>query len=390
MAKDLWIEILVAAVAVVAFCLAFYYWRRTRSTQRKLRYVFDATLSNDFAYRFDGTDKANATLNKIVDHLHSLTYQARKADAYYGLILDQAVTGLLVIDADDNVTHHNAAALKLLNMEVLTHLSQIERNQPSLYSALAMNLNSCVIGDRTLSLDVTSTSLENKAMRIIALNDISRPLQSKEDESWVKLTRVLTHEIMNSLTPVNSITETLLENSSEISQKSLHDSLISIASCNKSLLQFVENFRKFTIIPKPQPTAFEAQPFLQGVVTLARGLNNNINYELLVAPTDLMLYADQGMMHQVMVNLVKNAVEANPKEIKIQALLNDDESITITVENDGPLIPEEIAEHIFVPFFTTRPSGSGIGLSLSRRYATANSASLTLTRLPHTKFTIQM
>lgn len=368
--------------------LAFYYWRRTRSTQRKLHYVFDATLSNDFAYLFNGSDNANATLNRIVDHLHALTTQARNADHYYGLILDQAMTGLIVADEQGNVAHHNAAALKLLNMAVLTHLSQIQRSQPSLFSALAMNLNSCVVDGRTLSLDVTAITMDDKSMRIIALNDISRPLQTKEDESWVKLTRVLTHEIMNSLTPVNSIAETLLENSSNISQKLLHDGLNSIATCNKSLLQFVENFRKFTIIPKPQPSAFEAQPFLQSSVTMAHGLNPNIKCSLTVMPTDLMLYADEGMMHQVMINLVKNAIEANPTEIKIVAQLNDDESISITVENDGPIIPEEVAEHIFVPFFTTRPSGSGIGLSLSRRYATANSASLTLTRLPHTKFTL--
>ncbi len=368
--------------------IALYYWRRIRSTQRKLRYVFDATLSNDFSYKFNGSDNINTTLNAIVDHLHALTAKAQSTDAYYGLILDQAVTGIIIADEADNVTHANSAAMRLLNMEILTHLSQLQRNQQSVFTALSLNLNSCTVGNKVLSIAVTATNLDAHQLRIIALNDISGPLQSKEEESWVKLTRVLTHEIMNSLTPVNSITTTLIDNCEDVSKASLKESLLTISRCNKSLLQFVENFRKFTVIPAPKPTAFEALPFLQSVVNLTREYSQGIGITLSVSPPEMMIYADENMMHQVMINLVKNAIEAQPRVVKITAVINSDESISISVENDGPIIPEDIAEHIFVPFFTTRKSGSGIGLSLSRRYATANGATLTLQRLPHTRFIV--
>ncbi|MCD8387231.1 MAG: ATP-binding protein [Bacteroidales bacterium] len=387
--SELWIEISVAAVALVALCLALYYWRRARSAQRKLRYVFDATLSQDFSYRFNSADELNVTLNQIVDHLHALTDKARNTDAYYGLILDQTVTGIIIVDDADNVTHCNAAALRLLDMDVLTHLSQIHRQRPTVGTAIAMNLPSCSIDSKSLSLAMTETTMGSQHLRIIAINDISRPLQSKEDESWVKLTRVLTHEIMNSLTPVTSITDTLIQDNS-ISKEKLHESLLTISACNRSLMQFVANFRKFTIIPEPKPAAFEVLPFLRGIVALGQGLNPVIHFALEVDHPELMLYADQGMIHQLLVNLVKNAVEAPSKEIRISAQQNPDESVSVIVENDGPTIPADIADHIFVPFFTTRPDGSGIGLSLSRRYAIANGGSLTLTRLPRTRFTLTL
>lgn len=370
--------------------IALWSWHRVQRTQRKIRYVMDATLSNDFAYHFQEDDPQgiNAWLNKIVAHLQTLTENARNTDAYYGLILDQALTGIVIMEDNGNVTHVNKAALRLLNMTVLTHIAQIQHKAPPFYSALSLNLPICNVNGKEFTIAVTKTTLAGKCLHIVAINDISRPMQTKEDESWIKLTRVLTHEIMNSLTPVNSITETLRKQIHNIKPNELEDSLSTIATCNHSLMNFVENFRKFTIIPSPQRTAFELKPFLQSAIQIGHEIGMHIRFELTIEPDDIMLYADPGMMHQVIVNIIKNAVEAKPQHIAIRAYVNQDESVQIEVENDGELIPEEIAEHIFVPFFTTRSHGSGIGLSLSRRYVIANGGSLSLSLTPHTCFTI--
>lgn len=146
-----------------------------------------------------------------------------------------------------------------------------------------------------------------------------------------------------------------------------------ISTTGKSLISFVESYRKFTHIPTPEPTLFYVQKFVERMVKLARHHTNfpNITITVSVEPSDLIVYADENLISQVVLNLLKNAMQAIGSEqenglIEVNAYCNEEEAVLIEVSNNGPVIPQEEAEHIFVPFFTTKEGGSGIGLSISR------------------------
>ncbi len=221
------------------------------------------------------------------------------------------------------------------------------------------------------------------------ITDIRRPVQTAEVESWEKLTRVLTHEIMNSLTPISSIAETL---SRDLADDDLRGRLEVVSSSSRALMDFVRNFRHFTVIPAPQPKVFYIKPFVERVTALIASAENasSVDFRVSVFPPDAMLYTDESMLNQVLVNIVKNAVEAGPSKVEVNARVRDDESVEISVTNDGEPIPDTLAAQIFTPFFTTKPTGSGIGLSLCRRIVTTLGGTLTLSPSSATTFTIRL
>ena len=236
---------------------------------------------------------------------------------------------------------------------------------------------------------------------------MSHELSNQEVDSWIKLIRVQTHEIMNTITPVTSLSETLLTRVTE--DKDLKQGLETIHKTGTELLAFVNNYRRFTHVPQPQPALFYVEPFLERMAMLC-----NHEVEISVSPKDLLAYADESLLSHVVTNLLKNAVEAfngqeklsternkqdgnnqgrNKQEcrsadlqsvaskkafIRLKAYANVQESIIIDVSNNAGFIPEDVASHIFIPFFTTKPEGSGIGLSLSRQIMRVSGGSLSL------------
>ena len=181
---------------------------------------------------------------------------------------------------------------------------------------------------------------------------------------------------MNTITPVTSLSETLLTRVTE--DKDLKQGLETIHKTGTELLAFVNNYRRFTHVPQPQPALFYVEPFLERMAMLC-----NHEVEISVSPKDLLVYADESLLSHVVTNLLKNAVEAfNGQEklsfIRLKAYANAQESIIIDVSNNAGLIPEDVASHIFIPFFTTKPEGSGIGLSLSRQIMRVSGGSLSL------------
>ena len=238
--------------------------------------------------------------------------------------------------------------------------------------------------------------LKERHVRIIALNDINNEMDEKEIDSWIRLTRVLTHEIMNSITPITSLSDTLLSLHKQMDED-IRDGLEVISSTGKGLISFVESYRKFTHIPTPQPSLFYVNRFAERMVQLARFHNPcpNIDIKVDIRPDDLILYADENLISQVVLNLLKNAMQAIGTEqadawILFKAYSNEEENVIIEISNNGPLIPIEEAEHIFVPFFTTKEKGSGIGLSISRQIMRLSGGSLELKVTPSTRYTTFM
>ena len=231
-------------------------------------------------------------------------------------------------------------------------------------------------------------TLQEKHVRIIAINDINSELDDKEIESWIRLTRVLTHEIMNSVTPIPSLSDTLLSLHQNVDEE-IRGGLEVISSTGKSLIAFVESYRKFTHIPTPQPSLFYVNKFAERLTRLARHHNNypNITIRIDVEPKDLIVYADENLITQVVLNLLKNAMQAIGHEqenglILFKAYCDPNEAVILEVTNNGPIIPPEEAEHIFVPFFTTKEGGSGIGLSISRQIMRLSGGSIALRSNP--------
>ena len=392
------IIVLLLVVSVAGYLRLYRHYRRNI---KKVIFLFDAIDNVDFSFNFpmQGVSKndriLHQSLNRIKAFLQHTREEQMEREKYYEKILNMVDAGIMVVDSHDNVLQHNQAALRLLDTDVLTHLNQVREK----------------LKDEHLSKHETATMIKDKPVRIIAISDVSHELSNQEIDSWIKLIRVLTHEIMNTITPVTSLSETLLKELGESdekliaassshnkeeegkeekgreeeNQKSLRIGLETIHKTGTELLSFVNNYRRFTHVPQPQPSLFYVEPFLNRMAMLC---NHEVSIE--VSPKDLIVYADESLIAHVVTNLLKNAVEAiKEKEstevsedkhafIRIKAYANDQEAIVIDVTNNAGIIPDDIAAHIFIPFFTTKKEGSGIGLSLSRQIMRVSGGTLSL------------
>lgn len=366
--------LLVIAVVAVAGCL--YFWRRYRSTVGKVAFLFNAIDNGDYNFRFAEGDKVtgdrvlNRSLNRVKGILTHARDEQMEREKYFELILDSVDTGIIVVEESRGVVlRYNRAAQKLLKREVITHVDQIKENMKS------------------FSLRETNTVLKGRRVRIVAFSDIKGELANQEIDSWVKLIRVLTHEIMNTVTPIVSLSDTLLRQS----EGEQREGLSVINRTGKDLVRFVENYRRFTHVPTPQPTLFYVNPFLERMSRLAgQIMKDGCTVAVDVQPKDLIVYADEGLISRVVSNLLKNAAEAVPAggHIWLKAYTGENDTVVIDVVDDGPMIPDEVASHIFVPFFTTKKDGSGIGLSISRQIMRVSNGFISLVTDRQNKLTI--
>lgn len=214
---------------------------------------------------------------------------------------------------------------------------------------------------------------------------VERRRQQNEQESWTKLIRVLTHEIMNTVSPIASLSEALSQ--SVTSSKSESDldikaGLDTIASSSKDLIRFVESYRELAGVARPILKALMLNPLIDKVIELTREQCSAVGATCTYRPLtdDILIYADESQISRILINLIKNAIQADAKHIRITAEINDDDQTLIHVSNDGVPITPESQEQIFIPFFTTKRDGSGIGLSLSRQIMRAHNGLLNLTR----------
>lgn len=397
---------------ILSLCFLIFsiWWQLSlyRIHTKRVLFMIDALENNDNAIHFPEekttpeTRDINRALNRVGHILYNVKSETAQQEKYYELILDCISTGVLVLNDNGAIYQKNNEALRLLGLNVLTHIRQLSKVDVTLMQKVEF----CRTGEKlqitfnnergtvNLSIRVSDITIRKEHLRILALSDINSELDEKEIDSWIRLTRVLTHEIMNSVTPITSLSDTLLS-LSDAHDEEIRSGLQTISTTGKGLLAFVESYRRFTRIPTPEPSLFYVKAFIDRMVELARHQNTckNITFHTDISPADLIVYADENLISQVVINLLKNAIQAIGTQadgkIEISARCNDSEEILIEIKNNGPVIPPEIADHIFIPFFTTKEGGSGIGLSISRQIMRLSGGSITLLPDKETKFVLK-
>lgn len=383
----LWIGLGGAVIAALTYIV-------TRAATRrkligKIDFMSDALDSGETAFRYSESRWRNRRLNKSLNRLRSI-FEAEKADIrererYFGTMLDHVQSGVIVIDGE-KIDYSNTVAKGFLGMAEISSLRQIGRISPDLANAFReaseMESRASFISERgtvQFSISACTARLHGKDVSIVTFNDITREMENNESESWTRLIRVLTHEIMNTVTPVASLSSALSQNLDSYSAEDIRSALGTIASSSEGLISFVQSYRSLTHISAPVRKAFYLKDLVNDSVNIAKANWPSVNVLYRELSSDVILYADYGQMSQVLNNLIKNAVQAGAGNVSITASIDKREQTVIDIANDGEPISASGQEQLFVPFYTTKgTSGTGVGLSLCRQIVRLNGGTIKL------------
>lgn len=383
----LWIALGGAVIAALTYIV-------TRAATRrkligKIDFMSDALDSGETAFRYSESRWRNRQLNKSLNRLRSI-FEAEKADIrererYFGTMLDHVQSGVIVIDGE-KIDYSNTVAKGFLGMAEISSLRQIGRISPDLANAFReaseMESRASFISERgtvQFSISACTARLHGEEVSIVTFNDITREMENNESESWTRLIRVLTHEIMNTVTPVASLSSALSQNLDSYSAEDIRSALGTIASSSEGLISFVQSYRSLTHISAPVRKAFYLKDLVNDSVNIAKANWPSVNVLYRELSSDVILYADYGQMSQVLNNLIKNAVQAGAGNVSITASIDKREQTVIDIANDGEPISASGQEQLFVPFYTTKgTSGTGVGLSLCRQIVRLNGGTIKL------------
>jgi nitrogen fixation/metabolism regulation signal transduction histidine kinase len=371
----------------------------TNHTNRKIAYFFDAIKNEDFTLRFPeklslkSLEELNHSLNMLNTMIQDIHIKKQIQEQYYQEIIRQSDIGIMTINKKGHILFANKKIEELLSYRPLNHIKQLNQVDPDLYELFSklMPFERKLVQlsnereKKQLALKSTALALNKEELLLVVAQDIHQELDEKETDSWVRLIRVLTHEIMNTITPITSISESILKYyKSENELVSLQDfnkdhikntvrGLEVIKEQGGDLMLFVESYRSFLNLPPPDKALVPAQKIMNKVKVLLEqeSKNGRITIETIINPEEIELFIDEKQISQVLVNLGKNAAQSLGEQenglIKITTATNSKGVKYIEVWDNGPGISPELIDEIFVPFFTTKKSGTGIGLSLSRQ-----------------------
>lgn len=395
----------VLAVSLVGIQTYLLYQYAT-SINRKLSRLFESIRYSDFAIKFRSDDQRgdsfrelNTQFNEVLEAFRAARAEKEANLQYLNTIVQQINTGLISLSHDGRVELVNSAALKMLGVYRLRQLEDIQEAHPLLADIIQKQPSGgrelYETPDETpLTVQITPIQLRGKSFRIIVLQNIQSELQQKEIEAWQNLTRVLRHEIMNSLTPILSLVGTMRDivmldivpvipdNEGVLD---LSEALQTLEKRSQGIIQFVNAYRDFTTLPKPIFVQLRAKELIGGVLQLLQADLQKLHIEVVtsILPNNLMIEADADQMEQVIINLIKNAIEAlqdtDTPKITVKAYSDMNGRNYLEVADNGAGIAPEAIEKIFIPFYTTKKTGSGIGLSLSRQIIQQHGGTLTVT-----------
>ncbi|MGD8262257.1 MAG: ATP-binding protein [Desulfobacterales bacterium] len=390
--------------------------RYVTKSNRDLTRFLESIKYSDFSQSFtnnlkgSGFDELNAAFSDVTREFQRAKLEKEEHFRFLQTIVDHVGIGLIAFNPAGEVELINNAAKKLLKIPRLGNIKDLESISLRLSDKLAnlspgdKDLIKLQQDDDLLQLSIYATGfvLHQQQLMLVAMQNIQNELEEEEMKSWQNLIRVLTHEIMNSITPIASLSSTaygLLKDGRECEiPESMNETIDDVRHAvntiekrSKGLLTFIENYRELTRIPKPNFKIVQIKNLFERVEHLMKDQLEaySIKFQMQIDPVSLGITADPALIEQVLINLCKNSVEAvngvsRPK-IKLKAGTDGRGNPVIKVSDNGKGIKEEVVEKIFIPFFTTKPQGSGIGLSLSRQIIRLHKATIGVTSTPNEK-----
>ncbi|RPE13813.1 GHKL domain-containing protein [Chitinophaga lutea] len=384
------ILLIVPFIIVQVFGL-YYYLNRVN---RKLTLFLEAIRYEDFSIRFSADNKLgksfsalNHQFNEVLEAFRQTRAEREANLKYIDTIIQHISIGVLSFDSDGKIELINPAAFRLMGIYRLRYLDELKHPHPDLAETLlqlpagSKALYATQNGQQ-LTIQATTVRLQGRLVKLISLQNIHAELQQKELEAWQNLTKILRHEIMNSVTPIVSLIGTMREivehdmgptPEQTEAVEDLKEALETIESRSKGIMNFVNAYRDYTTLPKPQFTNVNLKQLINSVSNLLQSdiRAAGITYTAHVSPDNIEIHADETQLQMVLINLVKNAMDAlehtEKPRIQVKGSMGNAQQIIIEVTDNGPGIEPEAQERIFIPFFTTKKKGSGIGLSLSQQ-----------------------
>ena len=386
-------------------------------TNRKLAHFFNSVRFEDsvlnYSHDHEGKifDSLNSSMNELNHSIGEMRRQNARQSIFLNNLVEQVGVGLISYTRDGNVEIFNNTAKKLLQISHLSNIGDIGIRYPELFKCIVelQPDNHQVIKVITeqsvlfLSLKLSIFISEKETLNLLSIQNIRVELEQNELDSWQKLIRVLAHEISNSISPITSLANTTkkyfikkdtgsMMRIGELDDALLHktvDSLDTIESTGRGLIDFVGKYKSLTALPQPKFEKFIIRDLFDKLQTLLieEADTNNIVLEFSSSPNNLELTADFSLLEKVLINLIKNAFQALDKsydgKVQVSAFNNVENRVVIEVRDDGDGIPSNIMDDIFIPFYTTKNSGSGIGLSLSRQIMRLHSGTITVHSMPN-------
>lgn len=392
--------------------------RYVNHTNRKIAYFFDAIKNEDFTLRFPeklsvkSLEELNHSLNMLNAMIQDMHLKKQSQEHYYQEVIKQANIGILTFNSRGHILFANPKIEELFNYTPLNHIKQLAQVDEELYELFSVlkPFDRKLIKltnereKKQIAIKTTAIKLDKEELLLVVAQDIHQELDENETDSWVRLIRVLTHEIMNTITPITSISESILKyyktENGLLPREDINEGLLQntvkglevIKEQGGNLMEFVQSYRSILSMPAPDKIIIKAQHILEKVKLLMHQENQQtqVNFELMVIPNDLELFIDEKQISQILINLVKNAFQSlealddqTKGMIKINAGINDQDKKYIQVCDNGAGIPPNIIDEIFVPFFTTKNSGTGIGLSLSKQIMHLHGGTIKVNSIPY-------
>ena len=390
--------------SIVLAVLVAELWRYVSRTNREMARFLDAVRFADYSQRFDfegagsGFAQLGRTFTAIMDEMRQRRTGQESEMRRLKALIEHIPVPLMTVHADDAITLQNNAARRLFGATHVTRIGDLRQ----FGSGFARAVDEAIPGDRQLvtftvegaeyqlTLAATEVIIDGDRERLISLQDIQSEIDATQAEAWQDLVRVLTHEIMNSITPVTSLAQTAAELVDDVVRESGADSpfaeelgdvqsaVSTVARRSDSLMQFIDSYRQISRLAPPEKKRLALTDLFETVTSLAQAEWNDpdVTVTSSVEPSGLYVYADRDLLEPVLLNLLRNAWQASrgvgDAEVRLRGRLNRRGNTVIEVEDNGHGVPAEIATKIFVPFFTTREGGSGVGLALARQVMIAH------------------
>lgn len=361
--------------------------RSVESHVSTLEEFFAAVNYEDFTRRFveDDVDvELKEAFNRILARFQDARAERDIQAGYLETVVKHIPVPFIAARTDGSLSLVNNPARRLTGLPALRHLDQLAELDPQLPTLMqgiepgSQQLLQTRLRDvpAELRVSVSEIRMSGETERLYSIENLSGELTARESSAWRNLIRVLTHEIMNTLTPVTSLAQTTVTMLDETeATDDIREAVTTIARRSEGLMNFVSRYRELLKVPQPEPETVRVLDALNSVTALMANELGGVRLDIDVVPASLEVYADRQLLDQVLINLVRNAADAtrdiDSPEMRLSAKL-DFGRVIIRITDNGPGIPEEIVDQIFVPFFTTRRTGSGIGLSLSRQIMTAH------------------